>query len=146
MKVSTKGRYGLRVMLELSNRYGKGPTMMSEIAECQKISRKYLHSLLVNLKKVGLVRSIRGAGGGYVLAKPPSEILASEIIQALEGPFLPVDCLQDLSLCENASQCAAREIWQEVGDAVRDVLASYTIEQIAAKQNAMLGGSMMYYI
>ncbi|MBW1871775.1 MAG: Rrf2 family transcriptional regulator, partial [Deltaproteobacteria bacterium] len=93
-----------------------------------------------------LVRSIRGAGGGYVLAKPPSDILASEIVQALEGPFMPVDCLLDVSLCENTDHCVAREIWHEVGDAVRNVLASYTIEQIAAKQKAMEKQANMFHI
>ena len=146
MKISTKGRYGLRVMLELALRDGSGPVIMREIADSQGISRKYLHSLLGSLKAAGLVRAIRGSGGGYLLAKPPSNIRASEVLLSLEGPFAPVDCVGDSSICDRVDICVTREIWQEIGEAIERILAGITLEQLAARQNAKLSQRSMYHI
>ena len=88
MQISTRGRYGLRAMFELARGFGQDPLLMSTVAERQGLSRKYLHTLLTTLKTAGLVRSVRGAGGGFVLARPPAEIKLSEVITALEGPPL----------------------------------------------------------
>lgn len=145
MKISTKGRYGLRVMLELALGFGKGPIMMSAIAERQGISRKYQHILLTSLKEAGLVQSIRGAGGGYILAKEPQHIRVSEIVQALEGPFVPVDCTKEKRLCERANRCATREVWRELGETMERVLSAITLDQLAQRQLAMQE-PVMYYI
>jgi Rrf2 family protein len=146
MKMSTKGRYGLRVMLELALRHGSGPIMMSVIAQSQDISRKYIHSLLTSLKAAGLVRSVRGAGGGYVLATDPSKILLSDVVQALEGAFFPVDCVGDRSLCDRSDFCVTREVWSELGSAIEKVLSKMTLEQLASKQRAKLTERLMYHI
>jgi Rrf2 family protein len=146
MKMSTKGRYGLRVMLELALRHGSGPIMMSVIAQSQDISRKYIHSLLTSLKAAGLVRSVRGAGGGYVLATEPSKILLSDVVQALEGAFFPVDCVGDSTLCDRSDFCVTREVWSELGIAIEKVLSKMTLEQLASKQRAKLTERLMFHI
>lgn len=146
MKISTKGRYGLRVMLELALRHGSGPVMMTTIAECQDISRKYIHSLLTSLKSAGLVRAVRGAGGGYMLSREPNKILLSDVVRALEGEFFPVDCVGDLSICERAEFCVTREIWRDLGEAVEGVLKKTNLEQLVSRHKAMLTGRQMYHI
>lgn len=146
MRVSTKGRYGLRVMLELAIRHGSGPIMMSTIAESQDISRKYIHNLLTSLKAAGLVRAVRGAGGGYVLSRQPNEILLSDVVRALEGAFFPVDCVGDQSLCARAEFCVTREVWRDLGEAVEGVLKKTNLEQLANRHKAMLTERQMYHI
>jgi Rrf2 family transcriptional regulator, cysteine metabolism repressor len=146
MRVSTKGRYGLRVMIELALRNGRGPVVMGEIAKSQGISRKYLHSLLTSLKSAGLVHSVRGAGGGYILAVPPEKITAGEVVKALEGPFALVDCVTDSSICNRVDNCVTREVWKEVGAAAEKVLSDVTIGQLAERQRAIQPQDAMYYI
>jgi Rrf2 family protein len=133
-------------MLELSLRHGNGPVMMSTLASSQNISRKYLHSLLTNLKARGLVRSVRGAGGGYVLAQEPAEIKVSKVVQALEGSLLPVECARDSTICERSATCAAHDVWAELGRVMEQVLSGITLDELAARQSAKLNKSTMYYI
>lgn len=146
MRVSTKGRYGLRVMIELAARSGQGPVVMGDIAKSQGISRKYLHSLLTGLKSAGLVRSIRGAGGGYVLARSPDQMTAGDVVKALEGPFAVVDCVADSSVCERFDGCVTREVWKKVGQAAEKVLSGITIGQLAERQRDIQQQDAMYYI
>ena len=146
MEISTKGRYGLRVMLELAIRYGSGPVTMGAIEQSQGISRKYMHTLLTSLKAAGLVQSTRGVGGGYVLALPPSQIHLSEVVEALEGPCSIVECVRDSTLCERTDYCATRDVWRDVGVAIKEVLSEVTLEQLASKQRAKLVQSAMYHI
>jgi len=133
--MSTRGRYGLRAMLELARRFDESPVLMGALAEREGISRKYLHALLTVLKSAGLVRSVRGAGGGFVLARSPSEIRLSEILHALEGSLSLVDCVMDKRACGKASRCTARRVWQELNGAIEDVLASVTLEDLIASED-----------
>lgn len=134
MRVSTRGRYGVRAMLDLALNYGKGPVPLKNVAKRQEISVKYLDQLLLSLKLVGLVRSIRGAHGGYVLAKPPSQIKLSEVIRTLEGSIAPVECLDDPGICNRVSFCATRDIWEEIRQAIDNVLESITLQDLAERQ------------
>jgi len=136
MKMSTKGRYGLRVMAELASRYGRGPTPVDVISRTQGISGKYIHLLVMVLRSAGLVRSVRGPGGGYELARKPSAITALDVISALEGSSAPAECVDDASHCPRASRCATRDVWRDVSSAVDGVLASLTLEKLAEKQRA----------
>ena len=131
MRVSTRGRYGLRAMFELARGFGQAPVLMSTVAERQDLSRKYLHALLTALKSAGLVRSVRGSGGGFALARPPAEIKLSEILRALEGPLSLVDCVADKRACDRSSRCPARRVWQELAGAVEDVLDNVTLKDLA---------------
>jgi Rrf2 family protein len=133
MKLSTRARYGIRASLELACNYGKGPLQIKIIAQKQEISIKYLEQLMAILKSAGFVRSIRGAKGGYVLAKPPNQIKLSDIFNALEGPIVTVECLESDQYCARAADCVARELWSQVQQAVIGVLESVTLEDLAKR-------------
>ena len=146
MKVSTKGRYGLRVMLELAMKHGDGPVMMGAIEKKQGISRKYMHTLLTNLKTAGLVKAVRGAGGGFILAMPPEEIHLNGIVEALEGPFEVTECAGNDVFCNKSDDCVTRQVWREVGEAVKEVLSGITLDQLVARQKAANLQADMFYI
>jgi Rrf2 family protein len=146
MKVSTKGRYGLRVMIELAARYGNGPVMMDTISNCVGVSRKYLYNLLTTLKTAGLVRAVRGAGGGFELTRKPADMTANEVVQTLEGPLTLVHCIEEGRSCERIESCASREVWLEMGNALDKVLSAFTLEQLAERQHAKSSEPLMYNI
>jgi len=131
VRISTKARYGLRAMLELARCHGQAPVLMATVAERQDLSRKYLHALLTRLKTAGLVRSQRGIGGGFVLARPPDEIRLGDIIRALEGPLVLVDCVGDPRACRRSKDCAARGVWQRLAETVENRLDSVTLAEMA---------------
>ena len=122
MKLSTRGRYGVRLMLELALHYGEGPVLLKDIAERQGISEKYLWQLINPLKTTGLVNSRRGAHGGYVLGKPPEAISLKAILQILEGPLCLVDCVDNPSLCKRSLSCISRDIWGEASKNMQQTL------------------------
>lgn len=132
MKFSTKGRYGLRAMIEIAAHENDGPVSIHAIAERQGLSSRYLEQLLTPLKQAGLVKSIRGAQGGYVLGKNAEDITAGDIIRVLEGPISPVDCISELQPeeCARACQCVTRDIWVEIRDAVSKILDSHTLADL----------------
>lgn len=134
MKLSTRGCYGLRAMVELARFYGGGPLLMRAISEKHGISRKYLHALLTNLKAAGLVRSVRGAGGGYVLSKAPATIQVSEVIRVLEGSLSPAECVEDNALCERSDECVALSLWEEVNKAIEQVLGDISLADLLRQE------------
>ena len=136
MKLSTKGRYGARAILELSLRYGSGPVMVREIAESQHVSERYLEQILNTLRAAELVRSTRGARGGYELAKPPSEITMGDVLRVLEGPMDIVSCTRGDD-CEYKMKCATYLVWKEVKEAIEKVLDSMTLEELTKKQHQL---------
>lgn len=127
MKLSTRTRYGMRALLELGLAHNTGPLQIKVIAEHQNISNKYLEQLVAMLKTAGLVRSIRGPHGGYVLAKPPHDIRLVEVFKTLEGPVLTVECTEDEGICTNSADCITRRLWNEVNEAILNVLDSKTL-------------------
>jgi len=133
LRLSTKARYGLRASIDLAKHYGEGPVMARAIAEEEGISENYLEQIMDPLKKSGLVRSVRGARGGFVLTKPPGNIRVKEVIEALEGPVLLVDCLYDPNLCERSKNCIARLFWERLRDNIADFLNSWTLEDFISK-------------
>lgn len=133
MKISTRSRYGLRASIELALNYGKGPLMMQTIAKKQSISRKYLDTIFTSLKNAGLIRSRRGVGGGHRLVRDPNSIKLGELFKALEGPILLVDCVEDMSICEEANSCVTRELWIEVCQAIEQALNKYTLADLMQK-------------
>ena len=134
MKISTKGRYGTMAMLDLALHYGEGPILVKDIARRQQISGRYLEHLLISLKLAGMVRSTRGTGGGFTLAKPPSKIKLSEIIQVMEGPLTPLECIDSPEEYPRASLCAVHDIWTEVKSAMNKVLESVTLQDLIERQ------------
>ncbi|QPC47001.1 cysteine metabolism transcriptional regulator CymR [Mangrovibacillus cuniculi] len=139
MKISTKGRYGLTIMIELTKRHGEGPTSLKTIAQKHELSEHYLEQLIAPLRNAGLVRSIRGAYGGYKLAKEPQEISAGDIIRVLEGPISPVEGIED-------EEPAKRQLWIRIRDAVKDVLDSTTLEDMANFTEDGESDPYMFYI
>lgn len=135
MKVSTRGRYGLRAMIELAKNENSGAIPLRIISEKQKISEQYLEQLFVNLRNSGLVKSVRGANGGYLLKRPADEITVEEILIALEGPLNIVDCIADESLCDFTKECATHELWIELRERIEDLLKNITLEDL--KQRAI---------
>jgi Rrf2 family protein len=129
MKLSTRSRYGLRLMLVLARNYGKGNTFLKEIAREEDISEKYLSLIIIPLKGVGLVNSVRGASGGYTLAREPSQITLKDIVDVLEGDCL-VDCLKDPKSCSRVSTCASHDIWAMLGGKISETLSGITLEQL----------------
>ena len=140
MKITTKGRYGLTIMMELANRYGEGPTSLKSIAEKHNLSEHYLEQLIAPLRNAGLVKSIRGAYGGYVLAESPEEITAGRIIRLLEGPISPVDFTEE-------DDPAKRDLWLRIRDAIASVLDTTTLAAlIAFREENEAPGNYMFYI
>lgn len=134
MKLSTKGRYGVRLMFDLALHHGEGPVTLKDVAKRQGISEKYLWHLIPPLKNAGLITATRGAHGGYVLAKPPHLITLKETLQVVEGSMCLVDCTDQPSLCQRSGSCVAREVWAEVTDRMLQALASFTLEDMVEKQ------------
>lgn len=136
MKLSTKGRYGVRLMIDLAAHYGEGPVLLREIARRQGISEKYLSNLINPLKATGLLETTRGVHGGYVLGKAPSEITMRDIVQAVEGALSLVDCVEKPSCCNRRSQCIAHELWREAAAGMAGVLGKYTLADMVERQKA----------
>ena len=130
MKLSTRTRYGIRAAIELAATDGKTPVPLKIIAQRQDISVKYLEQLIAALRSGGIVRSIRGARGGYILAKPPDQIKLIEVFNCLEGPVTTVECVEDQDYCRRATDCAARLLWVQVQKAIKSVLESVTLQDL----------------
>jgi len=131
MKLSTKGRYGVKAMFELALNYGNEPISIKAIAEKQAISEYYLEQLFGTLRKAGLITSSRGAMGGYVLSKSPGEISAADILNVLEGPIEISECISDEEMnCSKADYCATRLLWLKISSSVNDVINSVTLEDM----------------
>ncbi|MFA5292856.1 MAG: Rrf2 family transcriptional regulator [Phycisphaerae bacterium] len=130
MKLSTRTRYGMRALLELAIAHNAGPLQIKVIAERQNISNKYLEQLVSMLKTAGLVRSIRGPHGGYVLSRPPEEIELSDVFRTLEGPVLTVECVENENLCQSHADCATRNLWVQMNDAILGVLENKTLRDL----------------
>ena len=133
MKLSTRSRYGLRAIVELAMEYGNGPLQIKAIAKRQDISNKYLEQLMAILKSSGLVRSIRGAKGGYILAKDPREVKVSDVFLTLEGPLMTVDCLEHPEFCVRCTDCVTRDVWAEIQNAMINVMESITLQDLVEK-------------
>lgn len=144
MKLSTRTRYGVRAILELAENAGKDPLQLRIIARRQDISAKYLEQLMAALKSAGFVRSIRGAKGGYVLARPADKIRLNEVFHCLEGTVTTAECVEDENYCQKAAGCAARLVWAEVHQAIEKVLEATTLQGLIDK--ARVSGAVNYHI
>ena len=129
MKLSTKGRYGVKAMVDLAIHYGDAPVSIKTISSRQSISEYYLEQLFSPLRKAKLITSIRGAQGGYVLAKEPKDIKVSDIMYVLEGPIEIADCIEDAK-CNNVDCCATRILWRKIKDSIDSVMEGITLEDI----------------
>ncbi|MGV8123553.1 MAG: RrF2 family transcriptional regulator [Candidatus Xenobiia bacterium LiM19] len=133
MKISTRGRYGLRIMIDLALHTGEGLVLLRDIAERQEISEKYIWQLIVPLKAAGLITSVRGAHGGYRLSKDPANITLRDIICTLEGPLSVVECVHYPEVCSRAVNCVSRDVWSEVSEKIQDILQSLTLADMVER-------------
>ena len=147
MKLSTKGRYATRALLDLALHQGEVPVTLKDIAERQQISLRYLEHLVTPLIAAGMVRSIRGPKGGVSLVKAPNEVRLSEIIQLLEGSVAPVECVDNPGICRRSEFCVTRDIWGELKKAVSGVLESTTLQDLIERQKRKQPSEQaMYYL
>lgn len=139
MKLSTRGRYGIKAMVDIALEYGRGRLSVNQLAEKQGISVAYLEQLVSALKKAGLVDAARGVTGGYTLSRPPEEISVGEVLRALEGSTAILDCVgTDGTECTNACSCSARPLWLKLQRKIDDVLNSTTIKDMADDYSVQL--------
>lgn len=143
MKLSTRTRYGVRLMVALALNYGQTPVFLKDIAKGENISEKYLSLIIIPLRGIGLVNSIRGAHGGYSLAKDPSQITMKEIVDVLEGDCSLVDCVKNPSSCPRVVICASHDIWAIIGGKISETLSSITLDMLVKMNQEKSGNAMM---
>jgi len=147
MKLSTRARYGTRALLDLALHSGEGAVLLKDIARRQEISLPYLEHLITPLIAAGLVKSTRGARGGVLLLRPPSEIKLSEVVQLLEGSIAPADCVNNAEICHRSASCVTRDIWSEMKKVMNEVLESTTLQDLVERQRRKARPEeMMYHI
>lgn len=130
MKLSTRSRYGTRMMQHLAQHYDQGPIQIGDIAKGQDISVKYLEQLIIPLKKFNFIKSVRGPKGGHMLARPPEDITVGEIVKVLEGGIDLAGCIENPEECNRSSNCLTRGVWEEATKAMFDKLNSVTLSNI----------------
>lgn len=146
MRISTKGEYGLRALFDLAQHEGEGPIQSALIASRQQIPENYLSQLLLIMRKAGLINSIRGPQGGHLLARPPQEINLGEVLTVLEGPLLPMECVDpDFTDCCLLDVCVIRDVWRDLKAATDDVLYSTTLADLLESRTER-AVEAMYYI
>lgn len=148
LKVSTKGRYGLRAIVDLAIYDKDGQVSLKSVAQRQGISENYLEQLFASLKKSGLVKSIRGAQGGYILSKPADKITVGDVLRSLEGTLCPVECI-DLDLptgCDRADICVTAPVWIKLRDKINEVVDSFTIADLVLDYENKTKNDYIYYI
>lgn len=139
MRLSTKGRYALRLMLDVALQDPAVPVSLRDVSQRQDISVKYLEQLTPSLTRAGLLRSIRGAGGGYRLTRSPEDYTVGEILRAAEGDLLPVECAGSGGCCERASRCVTVEIWREISNAIDSVVDHRTLADLVKRTHEKCG-------
>jgi len=147
MKLSTRGRYATRALLDLAFHQEEEPVLLKDIAQRQQISLRYLEHLITPLVTAGIIRSTRGVRGGVWLARPPQEIKLSEVIRLLEGSIAPAECVNNPGICVRSELCVTRDIWSELKKAMDDVLESTTLQNLVERQKRKgRPEKVMYYI
>ncbi|MDD3603641.1 MAG: Rrf2 family transcriptional regulator [Kiritimatiellae bacterium] len=146
MRVSTKGRYGLRVLLDIALHQRDRPVALRDIAERQDISQKYIWQVVSPLKAAGLLNTVRGAQGGCLLARDPDQITMLEVVEILEGPVALLDCLKDEALCRRSSACSTQMAWRKVTKAMRKAMGEVTLKKLMRWQNECEENSSSSYV
>jgi Rrf2 family protein len=139
MRLSTRVRYGVRAMVELALQAGDPSVSSREVGARQKISPKYVGQLLAQLRASGLVRSVRGQGGGFQLARPPEKVTLLDVVQAFEGSLAPVPCVDDPAVCPRSNRCATRDLWCELKESLEKPLRRTTLADLARRQRRKAG-------
>ena len=130
MKLSTRSRYGTRMMLDLAQHYDEGPVQIRNVSKRENISVKYLEQLIIPLKKANFIKSVRGPKGGHMLAKPPEAITVGEIVRVLEGGINLSSCIENPEVCDRTNDCLTRGLWEETTKAMYEKLNSATLSNM----------------
>ena len=144
MKMSTRTRYGVRMLINLAKKYNKGPLQISAISKLEDISEKYLGQITIILKSSGLINSVKGASGGFFLTRDPSEINLKDVVRILEGDINIVECVKNNDSCVRATKCVTKIIWREVNEAIESTLEKYTLKDLV--EMSLNFNSDMFYI
>ncbi len=134
-QLSTKGRYGTRFMYQLAKNHGKGPMLLKDIAAKENLSLKYMEQIIPSLKKAGLIKSLRGPYGGYVLLREPGKIEMKTILTALEGDIAPVHCVDEPEKCDRSKFCPARQVWHIMEEQLNETLSNITLKDMLKMGN-----------
>lgn len=134
MRISTRARYGLRLMVNLAVNYSKGYAFLKDVAKTEGISEKYLSLIVIPLKAAGMLTTIRGVHGGYILSKPPSKISVKDIVEILEGDLNLVECSRDDKYCIKSNNCVTHDIWYGLSENITGYLNSFDLEKLAQIQ------------
>jgi len=135
MRISTRSRYGIRLMISLATTYNRGYAFLKDIAKDEEISEKYLSQIVIPLKRAGLLSASRGIHGGYTLARSPSKITAKEIVEVLEGDVCVLECTKDEAACTRSNNCSSRDLWSALSDTISGFLSSITLDDLAKSKN-----------
>lgn len=143
MKLSTKGRYGLRAMVDLAENAEDGPVSIQTIADRQELSEKYLEQLLGRLKRAGLVTSVRGIQGGYQVAGDPADISVGDVLRALEGDLTLVDCagFEEDTACRTAKHCVTKYVWRKINDSIQSTVNGISLKELAQLSKSVQAGT-----
>jgi len=145
MKISTKGRYATRALLDIAQHYGKTPVLLRDISARQGISLSYLEQIMSPLISAKIINSTRGPKGGVMLARTANKIKLIEIVQLLEGPIAPVECVSNPGVCTRAPSCATRDVWSDLAQAMYGVLESTTLQDLVERQKKKGTGKEIIY-
>jgi Rrf2 family protein len=135
MRISTRTRYGMRLMINLARNFNNGYSLLKDVAKSESISEKYLSLIVIPLKSAGFLNATRGSRGGYSLAKPPSEIGIKDIIETMEGDLCLIECVKNKSTCNKSSNCVSRDLWLGLSNEIVEHLSALTLEDIITMQN-----------
>jgi Rrf2 family protein len=146
MKLSARTKYGVRLMVELALKFGKGPVFLRDIAKKEEISEKYLSQIVIPLKAKGLINSYRGAYGGYTLSRSPSEITIKEIVEILEGNLTLVECVENPAVCKRVCGCVSRTVWIRLKEKISETLSSINLDDLIKLYKEKKEKILMYNI
>ena len=146
MRISTRSRYGIRLMINLAANYSKGHTFLKDIAREEEISEKYLSQIVIPIRRAGLLIASRGVHGGYTLAIPPAEITAKEIVEVLEGDLALLECTRDAALCNRSVSCASRNLWTGLSKKIAEYLSSVTLDDLLKIKQEKVSKTIEYSI
>ena len=141
MKLSTRSRYGTRMMIDMAQRYNEGPVQIGDIARRVDVSVKYLEQLIIPLKKAGYIISVRGPKGGHMLSRPPDAISIGEVVKVLEGGISLSDCVENPKVCDKSEACLTRSLWEEATKAMHDRLDATTLAEMVQSGKVLFSES-----
>jgi Rrf2 family protein len=146
LHMSTRGRYGVRLMVALALNYGNGITLLRDVSRREGISEKYLGQIIIPLKNAGLVTSQRGSHGGYALAQPPEAVTVKDVVEAIEGKIAAVLCVNDPQACARATSCVATRVWKKLSEDIERSLSTFTLGALARQARELATSDASYEI